>query len=116
MIKDVEFDLTSSDSNCNDSLNQVQDHLCHIFLLYNLSLRVLGLYFNPHGMCGSEGLFFSLNDNDFQRFRVKKTCGRIVHLDPASAQMIPSLFNCSDFTSLKLSLLSVLLIQPSSAI
>ena len=114
MIKDVEFDLTSSDSNCNDSLNQVQDHLCHIFLLYNLSLRVLGLYFNPNRMCGSEGLFFSLND--FQRFRVKKTCCRIVHLDSASTQMIPGLFNCSDLTSPKLSLLSVLLIQLSSAI
>ena len=65
-------------------------------------------------MCGSEGLFFSLND--FQRFRVKKTCGRIVHLDSASTQMIPGLINCADFTSPKLSLLSVLLIQLSSAI
>lgn len=86
MTKDVEFDLTSSDSGCNDSFSRVQNHLCHIFLLYNLFLRVLRLYFNPHRMCGSEGLFSSLHDNGFQRFRVKKTWSRIVHLDPASSQ------------------------------
>lgn len=115
VLKDVEFELMPCGSKCNDSFSQVQEYLYNIFLLYNVFLQMLRLYFSLHRMCGSESLFSSLIDNDFQRFRVKKICSGVYTCPLTSSQVISGLFTLFRPHNTQTQS-SVLLIQPSSAI